>query len=74
MSKLGRIIFGHSPGPCLGQGASLAEEAVLADSGREDKVVDGVGRVRNQAFLSILREWFPRCATRADPEQIPASC
>jgi hypothetical protein len=41
--------------PCLGQGASQGEEAVLADSGREGEVVAGVGRVRSMAFLSILR-------------------
>jgi len=39
----------------LGQGASLGEEAVLADSGRAGEVVAGVGRVRRLAFLSILR-------------------
>ena len=41
--------------PCLGQGASQGEEAVLADSGREGEVVAGVERVRSMAFLSILR-------------------
>jgi hypothetical protein len=40
--------------PCLGQGASLGEEAVLADSGRAGEVAAGVGRVRGLAFLSIL--------------------
>ena len=40
---------------CLGQGASLGEEAVLADSGREGEVVARDGRVRSLAFLSILR-------------------
>jgi hypothetical protein len=40
--------------PCLGQGASLGEEAVLADSGRAGEVAAGVGRVRSLDFLSIL--------------------
>ena len=40
--------------PCLGQGASLGEEAVLADSGRAGEVAARVGRVRILAFLSIL--------------------
>ena len=29
--------------PCLGQGASLGEEAVLADSGRAGEVAAGLG-------------------------------
>ena len=41
--------------PCLGQGASQGEEAVLADSGREGEISARVGRVRNLAFLTILR-------------------
>jgi len=41
--------------PCLGRGASLGEEAVSADSGWAGEVAAGVGRVRNLAFLSILR-------------------
>ena len=53
-SKLGMFIFGRSLRPCLGQGASLGEEAVLADSGRVGIVAAGVGRVRRTAFLSIL--------------------
>jgi hypothetical protein len=44
-SKLGRIIFGHSLRPCLGQGASLGEEAALAD----------LGWVRYLAFLRTFR-------------------
>jgi len=40
--------------PCLGQGASLGEEAVLADSGWEGEITARVGRVRSLAFLSIL--------------------
>ena len=40
--------------PCLGQGASLGEEAISADSGREGEVAARVGRVRSLAFLSIL--------------------
>jgi hypothetical protein len=39
--------------PYLGQGASLGEEAVLADSGRGGEVSARVGRVRSLAFLSI---------------------
>ena len=33
-----------------GNGASLGEEAVLADSGRADEVAAGVGRVRMSEF------------------------
>ncbi len=40
--------------PCLGLGASLGEEAVLADSGREGEVVARVGWVRRLNILSIL--------------------
>ena len=43
--------------PCLGQGASLGEEAVLADSGRAGEVAAGIGRVRRLAYLSILRKY-----------------
>jgi len=39
----------------LGEGASLGEEAVLADSGRAGEVAARVGRVRSLVFLSILR-------------------
>ena len=42
--------------PCPRNGASLGEEAVLADSGRAGEVTAGVGRVRSLAFLSILCE------------------
>ena len=42
--------------PCLGQGASQGEEAVLADSGREGEIVAGVGWVRTATPLNILRE------------------
>ena len=41
--------------PCLGEGASLGEEAVLADSGRVGEVTAEVGRVRSLAFLNGLR-------------------
>ena len=51
---LGRIIIGDSQWPCLKQGASLGEEAVLADSGWAGEVAARVGRVRSPAFLSIL--------------------
>ncbi len=44
--------------PCLGQGASFGEEAVLADSGREGEVVARVGRVRSLDILSILHWHF----------------
>ena len=44
----------HSLRPCLGQGASMGEEAVLADSGRAGEVIARVGLVRSLAFLSIL--------------------
>src|SRR4029077_16001443 len=40
--------------PCLGYGASLGEEAVLAGSGGAGEVAARVGRVRSLAFLSIL--------------------
>ena len=50
----------HSLRPCLGQGASLGKEAVLADSGRAGEVAARAGRVRSLTFLSILREYsFP---------------
>ena len=45
--------------PCPWNGASLGEEAVLADSGLAGEVSAGVGRVRKLAFLSILQECFP---------------
>jgi len=45
--------------PCLGQGASLGEEAVSADSGRVGEVDAGVWRVRSLAFLSILQGCLP---------------
>ena len=41
---------------CLRNGASLDEEAVLADSGRAGEIAAGVGWVRSPDFLSILRE------------------
>ena len=40
----------HLLRPCLGQGASLGEEAVLADSGRAGEVAAWVGRVRRSSF------------------------
>jgi hypothetical protein len=39
----------------MGKGASLGEEAVLADSGREGEVAAGVGRVRRKTFSA---SWF----------------
>ena len=41
------------------QGASLGEEAVLADSERTGEVATGVGRVRSLAFLCILHGVLP---------------
>ncbi len=38
----------------MGQGASQGEESVLADSGRAGEITARVGRVRSQAFLSVL--------------------
>ncbi len=49
-SKLGWIILNYSLRFCLGKGASLGEEAVLADSGREGEVVARVGGLRRLAF------------------------
>jgi len=46
--------MGSSLRPCLGESASLGEEAVLADSGRAGEVSARVGRVRSLACLSIL--------------------
>jgi hypothetical protein len=46
----------HSLRPCLRNGASQGEEAVLADSGREGEIAAGVGRVRYMAFLSTLQD------------------
>src|SRR5262245_6871426 len=40
---------------CLGQGASLGEEAVLADSGRTDEVDVGVGWVRRMACSRLAK-------------------
>jgi hypothetical protein len=56
----------HSLWPCLGQGASQGEEAVLADSGRAGEIFARVGRVRSLVFLSILRESSSVVTTRAD--------
>ena len=50
-----KAVNGRLLRPCLGQGASLGEEAVLADSVRVGEIPARVGRVRNLAFLSILR-------------------
>ena len=41
--------------PCLGQGVSQGEEAVLADSGREGEIVARVGRVSRSFYGSA--EW-----------------
>jgi len=45
--------------PCLGKGASLGEESVLADSGRAGEVAARGGWVRSLTFLSILQGCFP---------------
>src|SRR5437764_11374763 len=58
-SKLGSIMLIHSLRPCMGQGASLGEESVLADAGRVGEITARVGRVRSQVFLSILQECSP---------------
>jgi len=39
----------------MGEGASMGREAVLADSGWAGEIAAGVERVRNLAFLNILR-------------------
>ena len=44
--------------PCLGKGASLGEETVLADSGRVGEITARVGWVRRLNVLSILREYY----------------
>ena len=49
----------HPLRPCLGQGASLGEEAVSADSGRAGEVTARVGWVRSLAFLSTLPRYTP---------------
>ena len=54
----------HSLRSCLGQGASLGEEAALADSGREGEITAGVGRVGSQNFLSILLKVSGRLGRR----------
>ena len=69
-SKLGRTILGDSLRPYLGQGASLGEEAVLADLGRAGEVAARVGRVRRLAFLIILHgEFLSRYKRRGPPER-----
>ena len=49
-----KVVRGHSLWPCLGEGASLGEEAVLADSRWAGELAARVGRVRSLVFLSIL--------------------
>jgi hypothetical protein len=39
---------------CMGKGASLGEEAVLADSGRVGEEVAGIGWVKRTTFSSQL--------------------
>src|SRR5262245_7432577 len=41
--------------PCLGNGASLSEKAVFADSGRAGEIAAGLRRVRSLVFLSSLQ-------------------
>ena len=42
--------------PCLGEGASLSEGAVLADPGRAGEITTGVRRVRSLACVCLLRD------------------
>jgi hypothetical protein len=42
----------------MGKGASLGEEAVLADSGRAGEVAAGAGLVRTSTVLRILPRFF----------------
>ncbi len=49
-SEWGTLRISMSRERRLGKGASLGEEAVLADSGREGEIVAGVGRVRRATF------------------------
>jgi hypothetical protein len=57
--------------PCLGQGASLGEEAVLADSGRAGEVAARVGRVRSLALLSsLLKEEARRSGPLFKPDEV----
>jgi len=53
------LVSASSLQTCLGQGASLGEEAVLADSGRAGEITIRVGWVRSLDFLSILRDVLP---------------
>ena len=53
--------------PCPWNGASLGEEAVLADSGREGEITARAGRVRRLGFSIILRDtlmYVPHFALR----------
>ena len=46
--------------PCLGQGASLGEEAVLADSGRAGEVVArGWAGEKSGLFEYPTKLWYP---------------
>ena len=61
------LVSDRSLRPFLDQGASLGEEAVLADSGRAGEVAARVGRLRRTTFLSILQKRFlvfPNMRTR----------
>jgi hypothetical protein len=51
----------YSLRPCMGQGASMGEEAVLTDSGRAGEIAARVGWVRTETFLTILRNNSPTC-------------
>lgn len=53
--------------PCLGQGASLDEEAVLKNSGRAGDVAARVGPVRSPAFLNGLRVLLEPFVTSSRP-------
>ena len=51
----------------MGKGASLGEEAVLADSGRAGEVDAGVGRVRRATFSASCQTHEGRKKLMAAP-------
>ncbi len=71
--------FIRSPGSIAGansprEGASMGEEAVSADSGREGEIVARVERVRSLGFLSILQGVFSRLLSQADWARLMDPC
>jgi hypothetical protein len=51
-----KLVYGfRSLRPCVGQGASLGEEAVFADSGWDSEITARVGAGESLAFLNVLR-------------------